>query len=253
MARTKLTVCLLTFNSMRTLPRCLEPILTFADEIVVVDSGSTDGTLEYLRSQGLDAVYRPYDFHSNQMNYAISLSSNDWVLCMDSDEFLDPETIGEIERLKDREKDPSHAYRITRYWRVLGREVHAIYPVSSPDHPVRLFDRRFARFNGEPVDDKPKGHTSTSILPGHVVHDTFFDIHEVFHKLNKYTSTLVTHKNVDPSLPKAFFNPFPAFIKWYFFKGAYRDGRVGVVTGVYASLYTFLKYFKAWYGSGETS
>ena len=82
----KLTVCLLTCNSARLLHEVIPPLLMVADEIVVVDSGSTDTTLDICREYGLSIHRHPYAMHGAQMNYAVDLSSNDWVLCMDSDE-----------------------------------------------------------------------------------------------------------------------------------------------------------------------
>lgn len=241
-----ISICLLTFNSLRTLERCFPPLLELASDLVVVDSGSTDGTLEYLAARGIRSLHRRYDTHAAQMNYAISQAQSDWVLCMDSDEYLDSETIRNIRTMMPALSDPDIGYRITRHWRVLGREVVAMYPVSSPDYPARLFNRTRARFNDQPVDDKPAGFSRTEVIPGHVVHDTFFSLHELFAKLNSYTTRLVSHKNVPPSLPRAFLGAPAGFLKWYFRKGAWRDGARGLVTASYAAAYTFLKYFKAW-------
>lgn len=244
----RLTVCVLTFNSQRLLREVLEPLARVADEFVVLDSGSSDRTLEICGQFGLMPIQRPYKMHSDAMNHAVSLASNDWVLCIDSDEVLDDRTLEEIRKLKSGpEPEAATAYRISRHWHVLGREVHAIYPVSSPDYPVRLFNRRRVRFNDAPVDDKPFGFDRTEVLPGRVRHDTFHTLDEVFGKLNSYTSRLVRYSQVKPSLARAFLSGFFAFFKWYFRKGGWRDGPVGVVAGVYASLYSFLKYFKAWY------
>lgn len=241
-----ITVCILTFNSLRTIELCLLPALQVADELIVVDSGSTDGTNAYLASQGICSIHRTYDTHARQMNFAISLAKNDWVLCLDSDEFMDHDTIKHINQLRACLTDQSHAYRITRHWRVLGKRVRAIYPVSSPDYPVRLFNRNVARFNDQPVDDKPAGFASSEIIPGCVIHDTFPSLDEVFGKANSYTSRLVRYKPIPPSLPRTLISPLFAFLKWYFRKGAFRDGAAGLATGGYAALYTFLKYFKAW-------
>lgn len=241
-----LSVCLLTFDSMRTLAPCLRPLLALSDDLVVVDSGSTDGTLEYLESQGVQALHRPYDTHAAQMNFAIDKARNDWVLCMDSDEYLDAETSANIRALLPHLADTDVGYRIVRHWRVLGREVHAIYPVSSPDRPSRLFNRQRACFNEQPVDDKAAGFVRTETIAGHVVHDTFFSLHEVFAKLNGYTTRLVRHKEVAPSLLRACLSPPLAFLKWYVRKGAWRDGARGFVTASYAMAYSFLKYLKAW-------
>jgi hypothetical protein len=82
---------------------------------------------------------------------------------------------------------------------VLGEEVRTIYPVSSPDFPVRLFNRP-SRFNDRPVDDQVVGFTHSARLPGFVRHDTFYSLHEVFSKLNSYTTRLVKHQKIRPSL-----------------------------------------------------
>ena len=242
----KLSVCLLTHNSMRTLESCLRPALAVADEMIVVDSGSTDETLDYLKTQGIVPLHRAYQTHALQMNFAIDQARNDWVFCLDSDESIDAECIAAINELKTTLADPTVGYRIERYWHVLGREVRAIYPVSSPDRPVRLFHRAHVRFNDQPVDDKAVGHRSKSTIKGRVIHDTFFSVAEVFAKLNSYSGRLVLYKPVAPSLTRALLSPPFAFLKWYLRKGAYRDGAVGVVTAVYAALYSFLKYFRAW-------
>lgn len=243
---TPVSVCLLTHNSLRTLEPCLRPALVVADEMVVVDSGSGDGTLEVLKQHGVQPIHRPYKTHADQMNFAIDQAHHDWVLCLDSDEFLDEECVAAILALKARLDDPGVGYRLQRHWRVLGQEVRAIYPVSSPDRPIRLFNRKKTRFNDQPVDDKAVGYSRKEVIPGKVIHDTFFNVNEVFTKLNGYTARLVQLKEVQPSLLRACLSPLPAFLKWYLRKGAWRDGSVGVVTAVYAALYSFLKYFRAW-------
>lgn len=243
---TPITVCLLTFNSERLLRECIAPLETVADEFVVVDSGSTDATLEILAGFGLDTRYRAYTTHGDQMNHAIGLASNDWVLCVDSDEIFDLDTVKHINDLKTILGDAETAYRISRHWHMLGTPIHALYPVSSPDFPVRLFNRTKVCFNDVPVDDKPVGHKRTIVVEGRVRHDTFHTVHEVFNKANGYTSRLTRYRNLEPSLLRAVLSAVGAFVKWYFVKGSWRDGRVGVLAGVYASLYSFLKYFKPW-------
>lgn len=139
------------------------------------------------------------------------------------------------------------SWRLPRFWYVLGQEVRTIYPVSSPDYPVRLFNRTVAHFNNRPVDDQVVGHQRSIRLPGRVRHDTFYSLHEVFSKMNDYTTRLVTHQNIRPSLGRGIISATGALFKWYLFSGAWRQGKVGAVTGLYATLYSFLKYFKAWY------
>lgn len=244
----KLSVCLLTFNSERLLHKVIPPLIRVADEIIVIDSGSTDSTLNICQEYGLSPIYNSYRMHGEQMNVAISHASHDWVLCMDSDEILDEQTCQFILTLKAGEAPPANqGWRITRYWYVLGEEIRTIYPISSPDYPIRLFHRHHAQFNLRPVDDQVEGNIQTFKIEGHVRHDTFWNLHEVFNKLNSYTTRLVKYKRVRPSLLRGVISGVGAFFKWYLFSGAWRKGKVGAVTGLYATLYSFLKYFKAWY------
>lgn len=199
----KLSVCLLTCNSARLLMEVLPPLLKVADECIVVDSGSTDETVAICQQFGLTVHHHAYKAHGAQMNYAIGLASHDWVLCMDSDEILDNDVVAAIQALKaGEEPEPTCAWRLPRYWFVLGKQVRTIYPISSPDYPVRLFNRQQARFNDRPVDDQVVGHASSVRLPGFVRHDTFYSLHEVFNKLNSYTTRLVKYQQIKPSLTR---------------------------------------------------
>lgn len=127
----KLTVCLLTYNSARLLHKVLTPLMSIADEFIVVDSGSSDETLVILQEYAITPIFHPYAMHGEQMNIAISRSSNDWVLCMDSDEILDEDTIHYILALKSGEEPPADCgWSLSRYWYVLGERTRTIYPIS---------------------------------------------------------------------------------------------------------------------------
>ncbi|QHA87932.1 glycosyltransferase family 2 protein [Serratia rhizosphaerae] len=248
----KISVCILTFNSSRLLREVLSPLIGIADELIVVDSGSTDKTLPICQSLGIKPIYHRFETHGRQMNFAISQSHNDWVLCLDSDEIIDSDTMDFIAKFKAQESPtPQNAYRIKRNWFVLGHSVRTIYPVSSPDYPVRLFNRTLVSFNDAPVDDAAEGYTRTSIMPGSVNHDTFYSLHEIFNKLNGYTTRVVKYKYIKPSIFRGAVSAIGAFFKWYVLSGAWKDGKIGIVTGFYAVAYSFLKYFKSWYAKDE--
>jgi len=243
-----LSVCLLTCNSERLLNDVVKSLIPVADEFIVIDSGSTDRTLEILAEFGINCHYHTYSTHAKQMNYAVSLAKNEWVLCMDSDEILNEDTIADIRRIKEEGlNNEGVAWCLPRYWYVLGKPVRTIYPVSSPDFPIRLYNRNRVKFNDSPVDDAAEGEVQRQVLAGRVRHDTFYSLHEVFNKLNVYTSRVVKYKKITPSLSRGAISAFGAMFKWYLLNGSWKDGKVGFVTGVYAVSYSFLKYFKAWF------
>lgn len=249
----ELSICVLTYNSERLIREVLTPLLTLSDDIVIVDSGSSDNTLAICRELGCEPHHAPYETHGRQMNLAIQRARHPWVLYMDSDEIMDAQALCWLLQFKlVPNPDPHTAWRLCRHWFVLGQPVRTIYPVSSPDFPVRLFHRNVVRFNDQPVDDAAEGFSRTEIIPGSVRHDTFYSLHEVFTKANSYTTRLVKYKPITPSLWRGIASAIGALFKWYFFSGAWREGKVGVVTGSYAVLYSFLKYLKAWYASTET-
>lgn len=192
----QISICVLTFNSDKTLKPLLDQLLKLNAEMVVVDSGSSDRTLDIIHKaseQGnVRRIDRPYQCHSDQMNYAIDQASHDWVLCMDSDEIPDDQFILELQGLL-KSFDPEQtgqAGRIKRNWYVLGRKVHAMYPCSSPDYVVRFFNRKQCRFNDSVVDDKVIGFDQDFILAGEVDHHTFETQEAMDRKLDAYVRRL---------------------------------------------------------------
>jgi glycosyltransferase involved in cell wall biosynthesis len=247
---TRVSVCCLTFNAERTVRQTLESVKDIADEIVVVDSGSTDGTLAMVREFTDKVSYKEYTYHGLQMNHAIDLCSHDWVFCIDSDESMDERLRESIRSLKQNglEGGPE-AFRMAREWLFLGKPVHAMYPVTSPDRIVRFFDKRVVRFNERPVHDKAIGFQKEGWLEGKLINDCIASLHVLFDKANKYTSRHVRGFKDEAekvTLLNLVFNPPIAFLKWYFAKKNFLDGSRGLVLGAYAGMYTFLKYAK-WY------
>lgn len=245
----RISVCCLTFNSERTIRKTLESVEKIADEIIVVDSLSTDKTLEIVKNFTDKIYHKTYKYHGLQMNYTIDLCSNDWVFCIDSDEFLDEDMIRHILRLKKDRLNDKEAFRLHREWLFLGKPVHAFYPVSSPDKIIRFFNRKNVRFNEKPVHDKPIGFNNYSWLEGRLVHNSVLSLHDLYDKLNKYTSRYAQGYANEPRKVKfinLLLNPCVAFIKWYFYKKNFLDGVRGFILGTYAAMYTFLKYAKTY-------
>ena len=119
--------------------------------------------------------------------------------------------------------------------------LRTIYPLSSSDFPVHLYNRRQTRLNDNPVDDQAEGVINSSVISDFVRHDAFYSICEVFNKLHSYTTRLVINKKIKPSRLRGVISAIGAFFKGYLFSGAWRKGRVGLVTDLYATFYSISK------------
>jgi len=241
-----LSAYVLTKNSERQIRSVLEAVSQVADDIVVLDSGSTDQTEQICASfANCRVILRPFDNFVAQRNYAAKCCRYDWVLFVDSDELLDDEAIAGILDLK--QNGFTHdAYSIDRYWHVLGKAVHCILPVSSPDQPIRLFDRRSVSFSSASnlVHETIDGYSSVSKLTGSIKHITFSSRAELTHKLDHYTDLAaldIIRRKKSSHIAQRWLSPCWAFLRWYFIKGGYRDGWVGLQLGVYAWRYHYLK------------
>ncbi|NPA45756.1 MAG: glycosyltransferase family 2 protein [Chlorobi bacterium] len=244
-----LSAYILTHNSEKYLRPVLEKLSQVADDLVVVDSGSTDGTEAIVRGfPGVRFIYHPLKNFKDQRLFAESVCRYDHILFLDSDEIPDEDFIRSVKAVKERDF-PYEVYRLNRYWYVLGKPVHNIYPVVSPDRPVRLYDRSRASFRASrPVHEEVSGYRNLGLLEGKVHHYTFETREEMHRKLELYTRIAaldLVRRGKKPYLFKMLVNPLAAFIKWYFLKGGFRDGTTGWITGRYAFDYTLLKYRKA--------
>lgn len=247
-----LSCYILTHNSERYLRRVLSAVCQVADELVLVDSGSTDGTSEIARDYPLRFMTRPLDDFARQRTFALKSCSHRWVLTVDSDEVLDDELIASLLKLKSsdfRLDGKAHdAYRIARRWFVMGREVHAFFPVASPDYPLRLFRKDRLSYPGtERVHEAPTCSDDVARLPGSLLHYSCVTEQELWTKLELY-STLhaddLKSRRVKPSWLYVMATPPAAWLKWFIVKGGYKDGRVGWLLSKYAMKYTYLKYRK---------
>lgn len=248
----KLSSYILTCNSELYLEKILTQLSKFADEIVVLDCGSTDSTLSIAKQFPLvRTFYRAFDNFKEQRNHATSLCQYDTVFYVDSDEIPDDTLAQSMNAIKaEAETLGSTGYAVKRQWYVMGRPVHSIYPIESPDYDIRLFDRRHVCFDEHSnlVHETLSGYSERKVLEGTLIHRTFQNKEEIQKKLDHYT-TLAAHDlirrkgKVTPV--KVALSPSAAFLKWYFTKRGFLDGRVGLITGCYAYRYTKMKYQKA--------
>jgi glycosyltransferase involved in cell wall biosynthesis len=239
----------LTRDSERLLDRVLAPLSHVADEILVLDSGSRDRTIEIANRYGCRVETSEFKGFSRQRQKAQSLCTYDHVLFIDSDEIMSDELVAEVLALK-KAGFPADAYSIRRDWFVLGKPVHAFYPVPSPDYPIRIFDRRKVDFStSNEVHETASGYRSLQRIEKPLAHLTCETNEELEAKLMLYSrlagADLRASGRTIPPRPLVLARSLVAFVKWYFGKGSCIDGLVGLRAGVFAARYTYLKYDRA--------
>jgi glycosyltransferase involved in cell wall biosynthesis len=245
-----LTVAVVTLNEAANLPRTLASV-RFASEIVILDSGSTDATVEIAESAGARLIEEPWKGFARQKNSAIAHATSDWVLSLDADEEVSTELASEIEALLAGKPEFS-AYRIPRLNHFLGRPLrHGGY---WPDPKLRLFRRGVARFEDRPVHESMKADCAAGLLKGNLIHRCYPTLDEYIEHMNRYSSIgaellVQSGRTSQPLLPflwNAIANPAATFVYNYVFRLGFLDGREGLVQHLNHSAYIHWKFVKAW-------
>ncbi len=250
-----LSVVLVTLNEAANLPRTLASV-RFAQEIVVVDSGSTDATLAIAREAGSQIFEETWKGFARQKNSAIAHATGDWVLSLDADEEVSSELAREIAAVLEGEPACS-AYRIPRLNHFLGRPLrHGGY---WPDPKLRLFRRGTAHFEERPVHETMRAEGPVGRLKGHLIHHCYPTLDEYIEHMNRYSSSgaemLAQRGRVSRSLPaflwNAVLNPAATFLYNYVFRLGFLDGRAGLLQHLNHSAYIHWKFVKAWERGGS--
>jgi glycosyltransferase involved in cell wall biosynthesis len=255
-----LSCYILTFNSEKYLGQVLTAVRPVVDDLVIVDSGSTDHTEAIANQHQARFIFRKFDNFKNQRNFAQEQCLHNWVFNLDSDEVPTAACMAAIATLKaeyfrENNNGPD-AYRIERHWFLLGQEVHCFYPIDSPDFPVRLFRKDEVSFKDSSnlVHETPSGYKTTGKIPGAVNHFSCDSIQELYAKLNQYTSLAardLQNRGKKATWSKLWLSPLGSWFKWYIKKGGWKDGYIGFVLGRYAFEYSYQKYLKLKYDLGK--
>ncbi len=239
----KISATIITYNEERNLPRAIES-LRCADEIVVVDSGSTDRTVELARKLGARVVETVWRGYAKQKNFAAEQASHDWILSLDADESLSEALEAEIWRLK-KAGPQFDAYTMPRLARYLGRWIR--HSGWHPDRKVRLYDRRKAEWVGDYVHESVRAAGSVGHLESNLLHFTCDSLSEHIKTMDRYT-TLAAEQLIEArrqvSWGRLIFEPPWTFFNTYFLKCGFLDGVEGLAIANMAALYNFLKYAK---------
>ena len=239
----KISITLITLNSEKTLKSVLEAV-SWADEIVLVDSGSTDNTLEIARQFNAKIVYRAFDGYGSQKNFATSQASNDWILSLDDDEILTPELQQEIQNLSLSTTD-FDGFKIPRSLIFLGKLLK--FSGEYKRLTLRLFNRKQGNWNAEYVHESVEVNGKIGVLKHQILHDSYRDLTDYFNKFNKYTSlgakTLAERGKTASSFK--IITRFPTtFLKIYLLKGSCLDGYAGFMWALLTAINPVVKYAK---------
>ena len=244
----ELTATVITYNEEQNIRECLES-LAWVKEIVVVDSGSRDRTLEICRDYTDRVFINPWDGHIEQKNVAVSRASHDWVLSIDADERVPEELRQAIERELSA---PRHdGYWISRRNYFLGRWLR--HGGWYPDRVLRLFDRRKGRFGGvNPHDRVMIADGSIGLIDSHLIHLTYRDFSQYIRKQDWYTQISAVERVKRGRRPgsvtgvELVLRAMIKFVQAYVLKRGCLDGMHGLIAAVGSSYWNFIKYAKVW-------
>ncbi len=241
----KLSLTVITKNEEESIRRCIESV-PFAAEVIVVDSGSTDRTVEICRALGARVVVTDdYPGNGPQKNRALDLATGDWILSLDADEWLTPELQREIPRLIETAPPRVAGYRIRRRSSFCGRFMR--HSGWWPDWVVRLARRGKGRFNDELVHDRMVVDGQVGDASGVLMHEAFTELEEVLSKMNRYSSAgaqMLGKRGQDGSVVRAVAHGLWTFLRTYIFQAGFLDGREGFLLAVSNAEGTYYKYVK---------
>jgi hypothetical protein len=242
---TRVSVIIITYNEARNIEACLRSV-QWADEIIVADSMSTDGTA------GLAAKFTPHvhcipwQGYAENKNSALDLATGEWVLWVDADERVTDDLATEIRQLLSGE--PEHqAYAVARRAFFLGKWIR--HSGWYPGYVVRFFRRGSARFDDQKVHEGLALQGSKGTLKHDLLHYTDDDLQHYFWKFNRYTSLAAgeaQERGKSAGLASILFRPMHKFLKMYFFQLGFLDGVEGFMLALLSSSYVAAKYMKIW-------
>lgn len=242
---TPISVVIITFNESLNIERCIKSVQHIADEIIVVDSYSKDNTIEIAKSLGAKVFSHPFEGHIQQKNYAITLASHKHILSLDADEWLEPALNAEILNIKEHFNADGYVFnRLNNY---CGKWIkHGAW---YPDKKLRLWNSEKGKWQGLNPHDEYVMESNSVIeyKPFNILHQSYRNTNE-HSKQSEYFSTLAAkayfQNNKKSSWTKIILSPLFRFIRDYFFKAGFLDGKYGFIIAKNTANEVFKKYLK---------
>lgn len=244
-----LSAVIITFNEERNIERCLASLVGVADEILVVDSFSTDKTEEICRQFNVRFICNKFEGHIEQKNFAASQAQYDYVLSLDADEALTDELQASI--IAAKESGDFDAYSMNRLTSYCGQWIH--HSGWYPDTKTRLWNRTKGQWGGTNPHDKWELFDKSAPvkwMKGDLLHYSYYSISEHIKQIEYFSEIAAkaeAKQGKNPSILKLFVGPWAKFIKMYFLKLGFLDGYYGYVICRLTAQATFIKYIKTRY------
>jgi glycosyltransferase involved in cell wall biosynthesis len=242
----RISATIITFNEEHNIRTCLESV-RWVDEIVVVDSFSTDNTAAICREYSARVIQRDWPGHVAQKQFALEQAGGEWVISLDADEWLSPEAIEEIRRTVIMGHPAADGYVLPRQSYYLGRWIR--HGGWYPDRKLRLVRRGCARWGGEDPHDKLLLSGTAGELKGKILHRVYADIAQQLRTVDSFSTISARQwfrRGRRFSLLAMLVRPPIRFLETYAWKGGFLDGMPGFIIAVISSYYVFLKYAKLW-------
>jgi glycosyltransferase involved in cell wall biosynthesis len=237
-----LSVIIITKNEAENIRACIESV-AWADEIIVVDSGSSDATVEICRELGAQVYVHDWPGFGMQKNRALGYATKDWVFSIDADERVTHELREAIQSAMQRGQ--AEGYEIPRLSSFCGRYMH--HSGWYPDYVLRLFRRGSGKFSDDLVHERVIVNGPIAKLQQLLLHESFRDLEQLLAKINHYSTAsaqMLHRKNRTASLKKAVGHALWAFFRSYFLRAGLLDGREGFMLAVSTAEGTYYRYLK---------
>lgn len=242
----QLSVVIIAFNEAKNIRRCLASVGSIADEIVVIDSESTDETPEICREAQCRVISRKFDGYGTQKQFAVNQASNDWILSIDADEVVTSKLASEITKLKAQAEIPEVGFTMCFSLIYMGKKLR--HGGAGNDYHLRLFNRNFGGFTDARVHEGIELKGKIGRLNGEVLHYSYRDLAHHLEKLNFYTSRAAeTYLRKGKKYSKLWaVCKFPiSFLQFYCCKLGFLDGYPGFMWSFLGAFYATLKIAKS--------
>ena len=239
----KLSVAIITYNEERNIARCIKSVIDFASEIIVMDSGSTDETVNIAKSLGAKVYHQPFLGHIQQKNLVLTKTTNQWVLSLDADEAVDNKLKNNI--IRELKTPDADGYEINRMNSYCGKWIkHGAW---YPDKKLRLWNKTKGEWTGLNPHDRFHLAPGSKInyLQGHILHYSFASVKEHKIKSERYAkigAQAYHQQGIKTNFLQFIYKPAFKFIKDYVLKLGFMDGKLGLIIALINSREVFLKY-----------